>query len=73
MLLLSQGSLLRYPLCFWFIKAMRKCGEFKISLPNPRCGKTLNPTTNDREPMVGGSRRDRGLFKMWGILTVGAW
>ena len=56
MLLLSQGSLLRYPLCFWFIKAMRKCGEFKISLPNPRCGKTLNPTTNDREPMVGGSR-----------------
>ena len=46
---------------------MRKRGEFKISLSNPRDGKILNSTTSGGEPMVGGRRGQRC------VLNVGAW
>ena len=52
-----------YLLCVsGIIKGMRKCGEFKISLSNPRGGKILKSSMSGRVSMVGEEGRQRGLF-----------
>ena len=44
-----------YLLCVsGIIKGMRKCGEFKISLSNPRGGKILKSSMSGRVSMVNG-------------------
>ena len=45
---------------------MRKPGEFKLSLSNPRGGKILNSTTGDRESVDGGGGEE-GCFKSGGV------
>ena len=51
------------------IKEMRKPGEFKLSLSNPRGGKILNSTTGDRVS-VGGRGGEEVCFRCVVFVTA---
>ena len=44
------------------INRMRKCGEFKVSLPNPRDGMFLFYSTVGGEKIMGGGTTVKGVL-----------